>query len=382
VSDHGQGNPKQAHVYGPKTVCHSHLYWWQCFHFLCWREMIVSLSHILFLVSDFVQLIMFQIQNHSLLISESCPMDTRNAHKVPYNELCHHLWDSLAPSVHTLLYNPVGPGKFCAVPSECLALWQHQQLNVSVCHTSSALDMLCAQVTTCQHLSCHCWKPCTVPACFHGSTHTPYTFTNWQWIFTGATHITQKIQNTLHNSKSAMVLADHPSLMTYLWHPLIAVQWHILHVLITCLNLQSHDTISCQTCCYLIFWNFLVYLSEVENSKYEVWQFRNRIHALTLYWKKIRQSKCYPLQCSPLPDPYTAQWKFSTVGSSPAGHLVLCCSRVVSLLLSLHPRTRTWFLWAQTWFSGREKSRMVLGPESTVDVPPLECCFRQIPLHR
>jgi hypothetical protein len=55
VADRSQGNPKQAHVYGPKTVCQSHLYWWQCFHFLCWREMIISiLSHILFLVSGSV----------------------------------------------------------------------------------------------------------------------------------------------------------------------------------------------------------------------------------------------------------------------------------------------------------------------------------------
>jgi len=57
--------------------------------------------------------------------------------------------------------------------------------------------------------------------------------------------------------------------------------------------------------------------------------------------KKIRQSKCYPLQCSPLPDPYTAPCEFSTVGNNAAGHLVLCCSRVASLLLSLHPRTCT-----------------------------------------
>jgi len=91
--------------------------------------------------------------------------------------------------------------------------------------------------------------------------------------------------------------------------------------------------------------------------------------------KKIRPSKCYPLQCSPLPDPYTAPCEFSTVGGSAAGHLVLCCLRVASLLLSLHPRTRTWFLWAQTWFSGREKCRTVLGPEGTRRT-------RQIPLHR
>ena len=149
------------------------------------------------------------------LISVTCPMDTRKAHTVPYNELCHQLWDSLAPSLHTLLCNPAGPRQFCALPSECLALWQRQQLNMSVCHTSSVVDMLGAQVTTCQHLSCHCWKPCTISACFHGITHTPYTFTNWQWIFTGATHITHKNQNTLHTSKSAMVPADHPSLI---WH--------------------------------------------------------------------------------------------------------------------------------------------------------------------
>jgi len=90
------------------------------------------------------------------LISVIYQMDTRMAHTVPYNELYHHLWDSLAPSVHTLLCNPFGPGQFCALPSECLALWQRQQLNVSVHHAQSVADMLRAQVTTCQHLSCHC----------------------------------------------------------------------------------------------------------------------------------------------------------------------------------------------------------------------------------
>ena len=132
--------------------------------------------------------------------------------------------------------------------------------------------MLDAQVTTCQHLPCRCWKSCTISACFHGITHTPYTFTNWQWIFTGATHITQKSKHTsyfkvCHGS-------GWPSIfnLTYLgWYPLTAVQSHNLHVPITCLNLQSHDTKSCQICCYLIFFNFLVYLSEVENSKYGTW---------------------------------------------------------------------------------------------------------------
>ena len=56
------------------------------------------------------------------MISVPCQMDTRKAYTVPYNEVCHHLWDSLTPSVHTLLCNSVGPGQICALPSECLAL--------------------------------------------------------------------------------------------------------------------------------------------------------------------------------------------------------------------------------------------------------------------
>ena len=104
---------------------------------------------------------------------------------------------------------------------------------------------------------------------FHGIAHTPYTFTNWQWIFTGATHTTHTKIKT-HSYFKVCHGSSRPSIfnLTYLWYPLIAVQWHNLHVPITCLNLQSHDTISCQTCCYLIFLNFLVYLSYLENSKY------------------------------------------------------------------------------------------------------------------
>jgi len=49
--------------------------------------------------------------------------------------------------------------------------------------------------------------------------------------------------------------------------------------------------------------------------------------------KKIRQSKCYPLQFCPLPDPYTAPCEISIVGSSAAGHLVLSCSRAVLEIL-------------------------------------------------
>ena len=118
------------------------------------------------------------------LISVTCPNDTRKVHTFPYNELYHHLWDSLAPSMHTLLCNPVSPGQFCALPSECLALWP-----------TSAAEHVCMPRIICsghawwpgQQLSCHWWKPCTVSACFHGITYTPYTFTNWC-----NTHHTQK----------------------------------------------------------------------------------------------------------------------------------------------------------------------------------------------
>ena len=166
------------------------------------------------------------------------------------------------------------------VPSECLTLWHHQQLNMSVHHASSVVDMPGAQVTACQHLSCHCWKPCTVSACFHGITHTPHTFTNWQWIFTGATHITQKSKHASYFKVFQNSTKPSTFNLTYLWYPLIAVQWHNLHVPITCLNLQSHDTTSCQTWCYLIFWQFLAYLSEVTNSKYGTMdEYRYVIHS-------------------------------------------------------------------------------------------------------
>ena len=125
----------------------SHLYWWQCFHFLCWREIIVSLSHPF---SGFRFCAINHVSTPKLLplISVTCPMNTRKVHTVTYNELCNHLWYSLAPTVHKLLCNPVGSGHFCALPSQCLALWQCQQLNMSVCHSSSVVDMLGA-LSTC-----------------------------------------------------------------------------------------------------------------------------------------------------------------------------------------------------------------------------------------
>ena len=196
-------------------------------------------------------------------------MFARKAHTVPYNELCHHLWDSSAPSVHTQLYNPVGPGQFCALPSECLALWQRKQLNVSVRHASPVVDILGAQVTTCQHKFCHCWKPCAISMPVFMVLHIIHTPSPpGSGVSLCYTHHTQKSKHTSYFKVCHFSAGPSISNLTYLCYPLIAVQWHNLHVPITYLNPQSHDTISCQTCCYLIFWNFLLYLSEVENSKY------------------------------------------------------------------------------------------------------------------
>ena len=160
---------------------------------------------------------------------------------------------SLAPSVHKILCNPIGPGQFCALPSECLALW-HQQMNVSVHHTSYVVDMLGAQVTTSQHLSCHCWRPCTVSACFM-VLHILHTPSPTGSGFSLVQH-TSHTQKSKHNSYFKVCHSSRrPSIfnLTYSWYPLIAVQWHNLHVPITCLNLQSHNNVSCQTHCYLIF---------------------------------------------------------------------------------------------------------------------------------
>ena len=146
------------------------------------------------------------------LISVACPMDTRKAHTVPFNELFHHLWEFLAPSVHTLLCNPVGPRQFCALPSECLALWQCQQMNTYVRHASYVVNLPGAQVTTYQHLFCHCWKSCTVSLfmVLH-ILHTPSPIGS-EFSLVQHTPHTQKSKHT-HTSKSAMVPADHPSLI-------------------------------------------------------------------------------------------------------------------------------------------------------------------------
>ena len=79
------------------------------------------------------------------VISVTCPMDTRKAHTVPYNELCHHLWDSLAPSVHTLLCNPVGPRQFC----ECTQ-WMSSSLATSVAEHVCTPRIICSGHAWCQ----------------------------------------------------------------------------------------------------------------------------------------------------------------------------------------------------------------------------------------
>ena len=188
------------------------------------------------------------------LISVTCPINTRKAHTVPHNEFCHHLWDSLAPSLHKFLCNPVGPGQFCSLPSECLALRQCYQLK-HVCTP---------------HIICsgHAWCPghylsMSVLPLLKAMHH----ICLFSWYYTYSIHLHQLAVdfywcNTHHTQKSKHTSyfkvchgSGRPSIfnLTYLWYPLIAVQSHNLHVPITCLNLQSHDTISRQTCCYLIF---------------------------------------------------------------------------------------------------------------------------------
>ena len=132
--------------------------------------------------------------------------------KGPYNELCRHMWDSLAPVLHTLLCNPVGPGQFCALPSDCLDLssWtclytmHHLQwtcsvprsLPVNICHATVESDAPYLPVFMLLHI-----------------LHTPSpTGSGFHWFNTHHTHTNQ---NTLHTWKTATVLEDHPSLI---WH--------------------------------------------------------------------------------------------------------------------------------------------------------------------
>jgi hypothetical protein len=92
--------------------------------------------------------------------------------KGPYNELCHHLWDSLAPTCTHFSVIQLVPGN-----SSSLA--------------KSAAERVCSPCIIC---SGHAWCPgdylstSALPllkamhhfyAYFHGITYTPYIFTNW-----------------------------------------------------------------------------------------------------------------------------------------------------------------------------------------------------------
>ena len=199
------------------------------------------------------------------MISVTCQMDIRKVHTVSYNELCHHLCDSLAPSVHTLLCNSVGPGQLCA-----LTQWLSSSL------ATSAAECVCMSLIVC---SGHTWCYLSTSVLMLLKAMHHICLLSWYYIPhtpspTGSGFLL--VQHTSHTKIKTISYfkvchsSGKPSIfnLTYLWYPLLAVQWHNLHVLNTCLNLQSHDTISCQTCCYLIFWNFLLYLSEIENSIY------------------------------------------------------------------------------------------------------------------
>ena len=150
----------------------------------------------------------------------------------------------------------------------CTTQWMSSSLAMSAAEHVCTPRIICSGHAWCQghYLSTSVLPLLKAMHCtclFSCITHNPYTFTNWCY-----THHTQKSKHTSYFK--VCHFSSRPSIfnLTYLCYPLIAVQWHNLHGPITCLNLQCHDTISCQTCCYLIFWNFPVYLSEVENSKY------------------------------------------------------------------------------------------------------------------
>jgi hypothetical protein len=124
------------------------------------------------------------------------------------------------------------------LPSECLALWQHQQLNVFVLYASSVVDMLGAHLST-----------SVLPL-----LKAMYCICLFSWYYTYSIHLhqltmdfhwcnTHHIQKSKHSSCFKVCHgSSRPSIfnMTHLWYP---IQWHNLYVLITCLNLQSHDTI-------------------------------------------------------------------------------------------------------------------------------------------
>jgi hypothetical protein len=99
---HGQGNPKQAQLWSQDSFPWSSLLMTMFPFSLLEEADRFSMTHPF---SGFRFCVINHISGSKLpsLISITCPMDTRKAYTVPYNELCrHHLWDSLHP-VHTHL---------------------------------------------------------------------------------------------------------------------------------------------------------------------------------------------------------------------------------------------------------------------------------------
>ena len=133
------------------------------------------------------------------------------SHTMSFVIVCGILW-------HPVLCNPVRPRHFCALPSECLALWQHQQLNMSVHHEYLVPRSLPVNIS-----------PATVESdALYVSVfmvlHILHTRSSPSSGFSLVQHTSHTKIKTLHTSKSAMVTADYPSNLTYLWYPLTAVQ--------------------------------------------------------------------------------------------------------------------------------------------------------------
>ena len=139
---------------------------------------------------------------------------------------------------------------------------------------SSSLATSAAVCVCTQHIICseHAWCPGhSLSTSVLPMLKAMHCLRPFSWYYTYSIHRLKMAVdlywcNTYHTQKSKQTSyfkvcygSGIPSIfnLTNLWYPLIAVQWHILHVPITCLNLQSYDTISCQTCCCLMFWNFL-----------------------------------------------------------------------------------------------------------------------------
>jgi hypothetical protein len=200
--------------------------------------------------------------------------------------------------VHTLLCNAVGHGQLVHTFQQMsgslatISYWMclSSVKRASACHTSSAVNML-GVYSLCAYI---CLTTVESNATYLHFFPWYYTINlhqlavDFQWC---NTHHTQNSKHISHFKVSHG--SSRPSIfkLTVQWCdiqcPLTAVQRHNLHVPITCLNLLSDDMVSCQTCCYLIFLDLLMYLPEAENSKYGKGHIHNRVQQ---GWIKIWHS--------------------------------------------------------------------------------------------